>query len=479
MSRCNINFDNSYQKLPAFLYEHVAPTPLKQPLLIHVTELKKELGLESLSDSDLQKWLNGEIKISNEQRIATRYAGHQFGSFAGQLGDGRAISLGEILTSDGKRWEIQTKGSGKTPFSRMGDGKAVIRSSVREYICSEAMYGLGIPTSRVLAIIIGEDNVYREKIERSAIIARVFPSNIRFGHFEICYHYNRKDVLNDLIEYTRYTFFDGVSVAEMLALIIDKTAMLMAHWQAVGFCHGVMNTDNMSIVGITIDYGPFGFLEDTALSHVCNHSDHQGRYAYDSQPSVAAWNLEKLLLCFSDHLPKESLINLINTFSELFHTYYQKLYQRKFGLTTIESEDNQLYSSLLQTLSNLAIDYTFFFRQLSNYKVYRINSLSELWNYYEKSEELIVWLSLYDQRLERELSDVVKRQVEMKSVNPKYVLRNYIAQEIIEEVEKGENEKLKSWLEILYSPFVEHSEYESYSKPTPTEKKNYSVSCSS
>ncbi len=479
MTSVAINFDNSFQKLPVFLHENVEPTPLKNPELIHVTELKNELGLESLSDIVLQKWLNGEIKISNEQRIATRYAGHQFGSFAGQLGDGRAISLGEILTSDGKRLEIQTKGSGKTPFSRMGDGKAVIRSSVREYLCSEAMYGLGIPTSRVLAIIIGEDKVYRETIERSAIIARVFPSNIRFGHFEMCYHYNRKEVLNDLIEYTRNTFFKGVSVEEMLAQIIDKTAMLIAHWQTAGFCHGVMNTDNMSILGITIDYGPFGFLEDTALSHVCNHSDHQGRYAYESQPYVAAWNLEKLLICFSDHLPKERLMDLLNTFPELFQSHFQKLCQRKIGLITVELEDHNLFVSLLKTLSNLAIDYTFFFRQLSNYKVNQVNSLSELWNYYEKSEALILWLSLYDQRLKRELSDDIKRSMKMKSVNPKYVLRNYIAQEVIEEVEKGGNEKLKIWLEILYSPFAEHLEYESYSKPTPTGKKNYNVSCSS
>ena len=479
MSRLNINFDNSFQKLPVFLHEHVVPTPLKEPALIHVTELKKELGLESLSDSVLQKWLNGEIRLSNDQTIATRYAGHQFGSFAGQLGDGRAISLGEILTSDGKRLEIQTKGSGKTPFSRMGDGKAVIRSSVREYLCSEAMHGLGIPTSRVLAIIIGEDKVYRETIERSAIVARVFPSNIRFGHFEMCYHYDRKAELNDLIEYTRHTFFEGVSVEEMLVEIIDNNAMLMAHWQTVGFCHGVMNTDNMSILGITIDYGPFGFLEDTDLSHVCNHSDYNGRYAYDNQPSIAEWNLQKLLLCFSDHLPKERLQNLLNTFSELFHRYYQKLCQHKLGLTSLESEDNQLFGSLLQTLSNLAIDYTFFFRQLSNYKINRIDSLAEFWNYYEKSDKLIGWLSLYDQRLKRELSDDMKRQMEMKRVNPKYVLRNYIAQEIIEEVEKGGNEKLKNWLEILYSPFAEHPEYELYSKPTPIEKKDYSVSCSS
>ena len=474
-----INFDNSFQTLPFFLHENVEPTPLKDAALVHVTALKKELGLEKLTDAVLLKWLNGETRLGNDQAIATRYAGHQFGIFAGQLGDGRAISLGEVLTADGKRLEIQTKGSGRTPFSRMGDGKAVIRSSVREYLCSEAMYGLGIPTSRVLAIITGEDKVYRETIERSAIVARVFPSNIRFGHFEMCYHYNRKDVLNDLIEYTRCTFFEGVSVDEMLAQIVDKTAMLMAHWQTVGFCHGVMNTDNMSILGITLDYGPFGFLEDTALSHVCNHSDHEGRYAYDNQPSVAAWNLQKLLLCFNDHLPKESVRNLLNTFSELFHSHYQKLCQHKIGLTTLEPEDYHLFVSLLQTLSNLAIDYTFFFRQLSNYKINRIDSLAEFWNYYEKKEELIVWLSVYDQRLKRELSDDLKRSVEMKSVNPKYVLRNYIAQEIIEELETGGNKMLKNWLKILYSPFAEHSEYESYSKPTPAEKKNYIVSCSS
>ena len=414
MSGVDINFDNSFQKLPAFLHEQVAPTPLTDPTLTHVTELKKELGLESFCDSAWQKYLSGEIRLSNDQTIATRYAGHQFGVFAGQLGDGRAISLGEILTSDGNLWEIQTKGSGKTPFSRMGYGKAVIRSSVIEYLCSEAMHGLGIPTSRVLAIV-GEDEVYREKIERSAIIARVFPSNIRFGHFEMCYYFNRKDVLNDLIEYTRYIFFEGVSVEEMLAQIIDKTAMLMAHWQTVGFCHGVMNTDNMSILGITIDYDSFGFLEDTALSHICNHFDHQGRYAFDSQPSVAAWNLQKLLLCFKDHLPKESIKNLLNSFSELFHSLCQILCQRKFGLTTLESEDYQLFGSILQTLSNLAINYTFFFRQLSNYKINQVNLLSELWNYYKKSEELIVWLSLYDQRLERELSDDMKRQMEIKN----------------------------------------------------------------
>ncbi len=216
MTDVDIKFDNSFQNLPLFLHEDSAPTPLKEPILIHVTELEKELGLESLGHPVLKKWLNGEIRLSNDQTVATRYAGHKFGVFAGQLGDGRAISLGEILTSDGRRLEIQTKGSGKTPFSRMGDGKAVIRSSVREYLCSEAMHGLKIPTSRVLAIIIGEDKVYREITENAAIIARVFPTNIRFGHFEMCYHFNRKDVLNDLIEYTRHTFLKGFRLRKCL-----------------------------------------------------------------------------------------------------------------------------------------------------------------------------------------------------------------------------------------------------------------------
>ena len=474
-----VNFDNSFQKLPEFLYEIVEPTPLKHPKLVHVTELKKELGLLSYTDADILKWLNGELKLIGDQRISTRYAGHQFGVFAGQLGDGRAISLGEILTSTKGRLEIQTKGSGITPFSRMGDGKAVIRSSVREYLCSEAMYGLGIPSSRVLALIIGEDKVYRETVERPAIIARVFPSNIRFGHFEMCYHYNRPSVLNELIEYTRLGFFEGVSIYEMLEQIVEKTAFLIAYWQSVGFCHGVMNTDNMSILGITIDYGPFGFMEDTSLSHVCNHSDDSGRYSYENQPHAAAWNLEKLLVCFSKHVPRENLNKLLLSFSELFHAHYKKLCHSKIGLYKLEPEDDALFGSLLQILSSHSIDYTYFFRQLSNYKIKQLDTISDFWRYYAKSEQLLSWFLLYDQRLERELSDNHKRSMEMKKINPKYVLRNYIAQEVIEDIEKGGKQKLNEWLKVFYSPFEEHAAYESYSKPSTSINQSISVSCSS
>lgn len=472
-----IQFDNTFRTLPPFLYEVVKPTPLIHPKLIHVSSLKDEMQL-GLSDSELMSWLNGETNLAGEERIASRYAGHQFGVWAGQLGDGRAISIGEIV-HDEKRYEIQTKGSGLTPFSRMGDGKAVIRSSVREYLCSEAMHGLQIPTTRVLALITGEDKVYRETVEKSALVARVFPSNIRFGHFEMCFHFNKKDELDALIEYTRKTFFGNSSIEEMLREVVKRTAHLIANWQNVGFCHGVMNTDNMSVLGLTIDYGPYGFLEDTVLNYICNHSDHQGRYAYNQQPSVGMWNLERFMVCFINHLPKETLQNILNDYPDYFEKEYLRLSREKMGLISHEEDDYKLLVEALQTLSQLSMDYTFFWRQLSRYRVSDEQSLSGIWDYYGHREELKVWLNKYCERLNRENSDDAERSARMLKVNPKYVLKNYIAQEVIEEVEKGGKEKLTNWLGILYRPFDEHPAFEQYSRPTPPEHKDYEVSCSS
>ncbi|MFP5386924.1 MAG: protein adenylyltransferase SelO [Bacteriovoracia bacterium] len=472
-----MKFDNTFKNLPAFFYEEVVPTPLSNPKLIHLSDMKKKLGI-SLSDEEVASWLNGTKTLPGEQRIATRYAGHQFGVWAGQLGDGRAISLGEILTDEG-RLEVQTKGSGLTPFSRMGDGKAVIRSSVREYLCSEAMAGLGIPTTRVLALMTGEDPVYRETIEKCALVARVFPTNIRFGHFEMCFHFNKEQELKALIDYTRRYFFNGASVPEMLQEIVDRTASLMAHWQNVGFCHGVMNTDNMSILGLTIDYGPFGFLEDTKLNHICNHSDHQGRYAYNQQPSIAMWNLERLLVCFMKELPKEKLEEILGSYPEKFEKEYLRLSREKMGLTTAEEDDYQLLVKALQMLNTLSVDYTFFWRTLSQYKRGNKESFKEIWDYYGNREEMISWLKLYDERLQRENSLDSERSERMRKVNPKFVLKNYIAQEVIEDVEQGNAEKLQNWLRVFSRPFDEHPEFEKYSRPTPPEHKDYEVSCSS
>ncbi len=471
-------FQNTFTSLPDYLYERVTPTPLTNPCLVHTTSLKDELGLSGLSEEDLMAWLNGEKSLPGEQRIATRYAGHQFGVWAGQLGDGRAISLGEILTKNG-RMEIQTKGSGLTPFSRMGDGKAVIRSSVREYLCSEAMYGLNIPTTRVLSLLTGEDPVYREQVERSALVARVFPSNLRFGHFELCYHFNKQEELRALTEYTRTFFFPGLSLEEMLQEVVKSTATLMAQWQDVGFCHGVMNTDNMSVLGLTIDYGPFGFLEDTYLSHVCNHSDHHGRYAYNKQPGVAMWNLERFLICFREMVPTEKLLPIYQSYTEHFEKAYSSLYRKKLGLTEFDPQDEVLFADILSALSFHSIDYTFFWRELSRYKKGEIASLKDFWDMYGKLEKITLWLKRYDERLDKESSSDEDRHQRMLSHNPKFILRNYIAQEVIEEVERGGRQKLHHWLRILSSPYDEHPEFTHYAGPTPPSLKNFEVSCSS
>jgi uncharacterized protein YdiU (UPF0061 family) len=466
-----VTFNNTFKTLPKFFYEVVKPTPIKNPKLIHVTKLRDELGL---TDVDLTSWLNGELHLSGEERISSRYAGHQFGVWAGQLGDGRAISLGEI---NGQ--EVQTKGSGLTPFSRMGDGKAVIRSSVREYLCSEAMFGLGIPTTRVLALLTGDDKVRRETIERSAIVARVFPSNLRFGHFEMAFHFQKDEELNALIDYTNKNFFPGKTIEEMLREIVKRTAHLMAHWQNVGFCHGVMNTDNMSVLGLTIDYGPFGFLEDTVLNYICNHSDHQGRYAYNQQPQIGMWNLERLFVCFMKRVEHKDLQDILNEYPDYFEKEYLRLSRLKMGFETEEADDYKLLVSALQTLSQLSMDYTFFWRELSSYKRGQKESLKAIWDYYGNRQELIDWLQVYSERLDRENSSDEARQIRMKKVNPKYVLKNYIAQEIIDDVESGRSEKLNHWLEVFYRPFDEHAAFEQYSLPTPSEHKNYEVSCSS
>jgi len=474
-----VKFENSFQRLPDFFYERVDPTPIKNARLIHVGEMKMRLGLQELSDQELTEWLNGERYVPGEQRIATRYAGHQFGVWAGQLGDGRAISIGELFSIDGSKKEIQTKGSGVTPFSRMGDGKAVIRSSVREYLCSIAMSALGVPTTEVLALLIGDDPVERETIERSALVARVFPTNIRFGHFEAAYHFRRPNELNALIDYVRETFFDGISVEGMLREVVKRTAIMIARWQDVGFCHGVMNTDNMSILGLTLDYGPFGFLEDTNLQHICNHTDSEGRYAYDQQANIAAWNLERLFVCFRHRVPIETLKEILDSFPFIFRDEYLSLCRTKLGLFSQHDEDQELVLELLRLMQDSRMDYTFLFRQLSSYQRGKPETLSSVFDRYGKQERLLAWLRQYDLRLDQEVLPETERIHFLHRRNPKFILRNYIAQEVIDSVERNETEMLQQWITVLSDPFSEHPEFDRYPMPTPNELKHFEVSCSS
>ena len=458
-----MNFDNSFQKLPTHLFENVVPTPLQSPkLALWNSSLAQELGLKK--NPEICAWLNGEIRLPGDQQISTRYAGHQFGVWAGQLGDGRAISLGEILTATG-RHEIQTKGSGLTPFSRMGDGKAVIRSSVREFFGSEAMHGLGIPTSRALALFTGTDPVERETIERSALLARVFPSNLRFGHFEYCFHYEKKSELQSLIDYTRQEFFPGLSLSEMLETITLRTADLLAQWMSVGFCHGVMNTDNMSILGITIDYGPFAFLDDFAWHHICNHSDHKGRYAFDRQPPIALWNLQCLAQCFSDFLKVPDLEKILGLFPARFQDQWNLRMKEKLGLNAFDLE---LTKELFEILHKDKIDYTYFFRQLCHYE-----TNAEIFSPLDPSAPLKLWLRKWSEKVDRSNKSKQLKQ------NPKYVLRNWIANEIIREIEADKFQNLENWLHLFQHPFDEHPDFHAYSLPPKEAQKHLILSCSS
>ena len=473
-------FKNSFQSLPTLFYEPVKPTPLVRAKLVAISKSCQEmLGLK-LTPNEMKSWLNGETRLEGDQQISTRYSGHQFGVWAGQLGDGRAISLGEIVAPSG-RWEIQTKGSGLTPFSRMGDGKAVIRSSVREFVISEAMHYLGIPTTRALALLTGDDSVERETIERSGLVARVFPSNLRFGHFEHAYHFNHLDELKSLTSYTQAHFFpECKNLQEMLTTVTQQTARLIAQWQSLGFCHGVMNTDNMSFLGLTMDYGPFGFMENYDPEWICNHSDHGGRYSYINQPYIGIWNLDRLMICFSDSLSAESLKEILMTYEPAFYDQYYKEFAGKLGFKAWQNQDVDLLQSLLTLMQEHSLDFTYTFRQLPTLADQtpgqELPLPLQIW---KTQPALQDWLKKYRIRLSSESTTPLERFRSQNLKNPKYILRNYIAQEIISEVELGKFEKLEKWMQVFEKPYDEHPEFNSYAEPTPEALRKFIISCSS
>ena len=310
---------------------------------------------------------NGVLPMSFPA-LAMVYSGHQFGSYNPRLGDGRALLLGDI-EQDGQYFEIQLKGAGPTPYSRQGDGRAVLRSSIREFLCSEAMHGLGIPTTRALALITSDEPVYREQSETGAMVLRVSPSHIRFGSFEYFFYTQQHDALQQLADFVIDHHYPESRVAEnpyadFLQQVVTRTAKLIAHWQAVGFAHGVMNTDNMSILGETFDYGPFGFLDDYNPHFICNHSDHTGRYAFDQQPSIGLWNCNALAHALSPLIPVETLRDILNSYQPTIEQHYMQLMRAKLGLETAQEADTMLLGQLLALMQQDHVDYTIFFRKL-------------------------------------------------------------------------------------------------------------------
>lgn len=497
---CTPKWSNSFARLPAAFYSPVQPTPFRSPArLLHFNEsaatlLGLELNAGTVAQSSWLDWLSGRALPAGAEPLAMLYAGHQFGHYVPQLGDGRAIMLGEISHADHGKWELQLKGSGLTPYSRDGDGRAVLRSTIREYLCSEAMHGLGIPTTRALAMIGSDDEVYRERIEPGAMLARLAPSHVRFGSFEVFYYRNQVEHLRTLADFVVAHHYPHLreSANPYLALfteVMARTARLIAQWQAVGFSHGVMNSDNMSILGLTLDYGPFGFLEAYEPGFICNHSDHHGRYAFDQQPQIGLFNLsclaQALLPLFdeSDGQNVELAVDQARAAMAQYQPAYEKEYaalmRAKLGLRESKDKDADLLQELLDLMQSNQVDYTIAFRTLSEFRDDG-SAPSALRNLFRDRDALDAWARHYGQRLQQENSDPAERKLRMNRINPKYILRNYLAEIAIRKAEDEQDySEIGTLFRLLQTPFDDQPEYDAYAGQPPQWASQISVSCSS
>lgn len=463
----------------------VQPTPLPSPTLgAWNAPLAKQLGLPSQAQKhpELCEWLAGNQSLPFSP-LAALYAGHQFGVYVPQLGDGRALLLGELQGTDGQVWEIQLKGAGETPFSRRGDGRAVLRSSIREYLCAEAMAGLGIPTTRSLALVHSPEPVYRETAETAAVVTRVAPSFIRFGSFEVFFYRQQYPAIQRLADFVIDHYYPDCRKTEspyvaLLEAIIERTAQLIAHWQAVGFCHGVMNSDNMSILGLTLDYGPFGFLDGYHPGHICNHSDHAGRYAFDQQPGIGLWNLHCLAQALVGLTGKDAAIAALHTYQTHFDTAYLGLMRKKLGLQSPHPDDEVLIGDLLALLAEGQTDYTLFFRELSHCAAHA--NRQHLRDWVVDRSGMDHWITRYQQRLALETQPPQQQHKLMLACNPKYILRNWMAEEAIRMARDHHDWQIFTAIEtVLAAPFAEHPEHARFAATPPDWAQSLSVSCSS
>lgn len=477
-------FDNAYyQQLPGF-YTALNPTPLKDArLLYHSEPLARELGLDdSWFTQDKTPIWAGETLLPGMQPLAQVYSGHQFGVWAGQLGDGRGILLGEQVLADGSHRDWHLKGAGLTPYSRMGDGRAVLRSVVREFLASEALHHLGIPTTRALTIVTSQQPVYREQPERGAMLLRVAESHVRFGHFEHFYYRKQPEQVRQLADFVIARYWPQLQdQADRYLLwftdVVERTARLIAHWQTVGFAHGVMNTDNMSILGITIDYGPYGFLDDYQPGYICNHSDHQGRYAFDNQPAVALWNLHRLAQTLSGLMTAEQLQQALAAYEPALMRAYGEQMRAKLGFFTPTAQDNDVLTGLLSLMAQEGRDYTRTFRLLGETE--QQQAQSPLRDEFIDRAAFDAWYQQYRQRLQQEQVSDAERQRAMKAVNPRLILRNYLAQQAIKDAEKDDVGRLQRLHQALLRPFDDAPEYDDLAALPPDWGKHLEISCSS
>ena len=450
-------------------------------------DLATELNLPSewQDEANLFKALYADDGVLNQCTMAQKYGGHQFGQWNFELGDGRGLLLAEAIDKQKKRWDLYLKGAGPTPYSRFADGRAVLRSSIREYLASEALHHLGIPTSRALCLIVSDEPVYREKQERAAKMIRVCQSHLRFGHFEYFYHSKHPQKLQNLFDYCfKYHFSEcdksTSPYLEMLEKIVHDTANLIAKWQAFGFNHGVMNTDNMSIHGITFDYGPYAFLDDFEPTFICNHSDPKGRYSFDSQPGIGLWNLNAFAQTFTPYLTIEQIKHALSSYEPTLLKEYSTLMHHKLGLfpsATNDKANAHIINTWLDLLAVEKKDYSATFRQLCQFDLLGNNLL--LRDQFLNRERFDEWAKHYTLALTEQGIDQTRRQRQMREHNPHIVLRNYLAQLVIDRAEEGNFEMFHQFIDALKKPYEEIEEYQKFSVPPPNWGKKLEISCSS
>ncbi|MEO0316597.1 MAG: hypothetical protein RL404_274 [Pseudomonadota bacterium] len=505
-----LSLANSFASLPPAFYTRLQSTPLPSPYLVCASaDAAKLAGLDPASFDDPQfvEIFSGNAQMPASLPLSAVYSGHQFGVWAGQLGDGRAILLGEVpATAPAEAVgapgdpsgviELQLKGAGKTPYSRMGDGRAVLRSSIREFLCSEAMAGLGIPTTRALCVIGSDLRVMRELPESTAVVTRMAPSFVRFGSFEHWFYNDRKTELMTLADFIiarHYPWLQDEAnrYQALLREVTRRSAELVAQWQSVGFMHGVLNTDNMSILGQTLDYGPYGFMEAYDPAHICNHTDAQGRYSYRMQPRIVEWNCYAL---------GQALLPLVGDVDDVYEalavfktTHIDKmaaLWRAKLGLATHQDSDTALVEQLLNIMAAGRVDFPVFFRQLSQMTIGGERDPAIPGTGGARGDEALrdlfidraafdAWSVEYRQRLRAEGSVDVERRQAMNRVNPKYVLRNYLAQVAIDKAQQKDFSEVQRLLHVLQRPFDEQPDNENYAALPPDWAAGIEVSCSS
>jgi uncharacterized protein YdiU (UPF0061 family) len=505
-----LRFDNAFaRELPAdpheggqrrqvhgALYSRVQPTPVAAPhLLAWSREVAQLLDLDpkDIETPEFAQVFGGNALIEGMQPIAANYGGHQFGNWAGQLGDGRAITLGETVNARGQRWELQLKGAGPTPYSRTADGRAVLRSSIREFLCSEAMHHLGVPTTRALSLVATGEQVVRDmfydgraRAEPGAIVCRVAPSFIRFGNFELPSSRNDLPLLHRLIDFTiRRDFPELVSApgdeaseavrTEWFAQVCERTARMVTHWMRVGFVHGVMNTDNMSILGLTIDYGPYGWIDDFDPDWTPNTTDAgTRRYRFGQQPQVAYWNLNRLAAALAPAFEAVDSLHIgLQRYADVFVAGERLNVAAKLGLAECLDEDIDLMQSLYALMQRAEVDMTLFFRALADLDVEHPSLALFVEAFYDEAKreqaqaDFVAWLQRYAARIRQEARPAGVRQAAMRGANPRYVLRNYLAQEAIELAEQGNASRIHELLEVMRRPYEDQPGREAFAQRRP------------